>query len=67
VSRWAKRPVLCGHSVLRPTGPFSVQQLNGWRMTGFFGSPACENVEVRLIRGQGDVRDWGSWQDVVGA
>lgn len=42
------------------SGPFSVQQLNTWKSTGFFG-PQCENVEVRLVGGE-----WGQWTDVVG-
>jgi CD2 antigen cytoplasmic tail-binding protein 2 len=50
-----------------PPGPFSLQQLQGWRGTGFFGSPACENVELRLVTSVGQTGDWGLWAEVVGA
>ncbi|WVW86847.1 hypothetical protein I302_108902 [Kwoniella bestiolae CBS 10118] len=45
-------------------GPFPIQQLKQWRSTGFFGGPACENVEVRLTGDQPG--PWGSWLDIVG-
>ncbi|WWC95439.1 hypothetical protein V866_002302 [Kwoniella sp. B9012] len=45
-------------------GPFPVQQLKQWRNTGFFGGPACENVELRLAGDQPG--PWGSWPDIVG-
>ncbi|KAK4685035.1 CD2 antigen cytoplasmic tail-binding protein 2, partial [Tremellales sp. Uapishka_1] len=44
-------------------GPFSLVQLNTWKSTGFFGSPACENVELRGV----EQNQWGSWKDVVGS
>ncbi|KAL7425207.1 hypothetical protein Q5752_000895 [Cryptotrichosporon argae] len=45
-------------------GPFSAQQLNTWKLTGFFG-PECVNVEVR-VAGEGDGK-WGAWSEVIGA
>lgn len=46
-------------------GPFSLSQLQAWRGTGFFGSPACENIEVRALEEGGSPSDWGSWADIV--
>ncbi|WWC65913.1 uncharacterized protein I303_108535 [Kwoniella dejecticola CBS 10117] len=46
-------------------GPFPPQQLKQWRNTGFFGGPACENVELRLA-GSEEGGSWGTWADVVG-
>lgn len=46
------------------TGPFPVSQLSQWRNTGFFGGPACENVELRLAGPEPG--SWGSWEGVVG-
>ena len=46
------------------SGPFPVQQLTQWRNTGFFGGPACENVELRTAGA--DPGPWGSWEAVVG-
>ncbi|WVQ84522.1 hypothetical protein IAT38_006676 [Cryptococcus sp. DSM 104549] len=46
-------------------GPFSSLQLRGWRGTGFFGSPACENVELRVVSPGGESGPWGSWAEVV--
>ncbi|WRT69780.1 uncharacterized protein IL334_006771 [Kwoniella shivajii] len=44
-------------------GPFPVIQLKQWRNTGFFGGPACENVELRLAGN--DSGSWGSWDNIV--
>ncbi|KAK8849741.1 hypothetical protein IAR55_005076 [Kwoniella newhampshirensis] len=47
-------------------GPFSLLQLRGWRGSGFFGSPACENVELRIAGTNGGIPgSWGSWAEVV--
>ena len=48
-------------------GPFTVQQLQQWRGTGFFGGPACENVELRKAPEAGEeATAWGAWSTVVG-
>ncbi|WWC73618.1 uncharacterized protein I206_107590 [Kwoniella pini CBS 10737] len=47
-------------------GPFPAQQLKQWRNTGFFGGPACENVELRLMGTENQNGPWGSWADIVG-
>ncbi|OCF35163.1 CD2 antigen cytoplasmic tail-binding protein 2 [Kwoniella heveanensis BCC8398] len=47
-------------------GPFPVQQLKQWRNTGFFGGPACENVELRLAGDGSESSNWGTWDAVVG-
>lgn len=49
---------------LTVTGPFSATQLRGWRNTGFFGGPASENVELRLLS-DGTTGQWGSWATIV--
>ncbi|WWD20371.1 hypothetical protein CI109_104847 [Kwoniella shandongensis] len=47
-------------------GPFSLLQLRGWRSSGFFGSPACENVELRVAGTEGGAPgSWGSWAAIV--
>ncbi|ORX37622.1 hypothetical protein BD324DRAFT_578379 [Kockovaella imperatae] len=48
-------------------GPFAVGQLKQWRNTGFFGGPACENVELRVAPEAGmEATAWGPWDQVVG-
>ncbi|WVQ74313.1 hypothetical protein IAR50_003911 [Cryptococcus sp. DSM 104548] len=47
-------------------GMFSLLQLRGWKATGFFGGPACENVELRVVGEDGVPGPWGSWAEVVG-
>ncbi|KAI9638811.1 putative SMC2orf [Dioszegia hungarica] len=46
-------------------GPFAAEQLRQWRNTGFFGGPACENVELRVVKPDGSAGGWGSWESVV--
>ncbi|WVR07987.1 hypothetical protein IAU60_005030 [Kwoniella sp. DSM 27419] len=46
-------------------GPFPALQLKQWRNTGFFGGPACENVELRSLGDDGSNGPWGSWADIV--
>ncbi|WVQ96076.1 hypothetical protein IAU59_003177 [Kwoniella sp. CBS 9459] len=47
-------------------GPFPVQQLKQWRNTGFFGGPACENVELRPVDEGAEGSTWGTWDEIVG-
>lgn len=47
------------------SGPFALSQLQAWRGTGFFGSPACENIEVRAIEEGGTPTNWGSWAEIT--
>ncbi|GMK56609.1 hypothetical protein CspeluHIS016_0304490 [Cutaneotrichosporon spelunceum] len=44
-------------------GPFSLLQLRGWKVTGFFG-PNCENIELRVINAA-EEQPWGAWEGVV--
>ncbi|TYJ57957.1 hypothetical protein B9479_001313 [Cryptococcus floricola] len=47
-------------------GMFSLLQLRGWKATGFFGGPNCENVELRVVGQDGAPGPWGSWAEIIG-
>jgi len=53
------------NGLIRNIGPFPAEQLQLWRKSGFFGGPACENVELRVAGDE--TASWGSWADIVGA